>query len=315
MKVYFHIGYPRTGSTFLQKKIFETHYGINYLGPKYHNPNVKPFLTNQIMNLIDKLDPNKELNIKISNEIFKNLKLSEKKINLISSEKFLTFENDYFKNLIKLKKLLYLQNGDISFKVFFVVRNQFDVLKSYYFHAFSEINKNFKIENFNELINVSQSNRSDYIKEFIFFNNYLYDKLYDKLKINFDKENIGIFFYEDLERNKNNFLKKVFQFLDIESQTKIETIDEDKINKLQLSENKVLVNHVHYPKLYKYYNKLNLKIITPNFIKNFLKKKITKEINLNINNSDIIKVKQFYNKSNKDFENITGLKLPRNYFT
>ena len=71
------------------------------------------------MNLIDKLDPNKELNIKISNEIFKNLKLSEKKINLISSEKFLTFENDYFKNLIKLKKLLYLQNGDIIFKVFF----------------------------------------------------------------------------------------------------------------------------------------------------------------------------------------------------
>ena len=72
---------------------------------------------------------------------------------------------------------------------------------------------------------------------------------------------------------------------------------------------------MHYPKLYKYYNKLNLKIITPNFIKNFLKKKITKEINLNINNSDIIKVKKFYNKSNKDFENITGLKLPRNYFT
>ena len=35
MNVFFHIGYPRTGSTFIQKYLFEKHSEINYLGPKY----------------------------------------------------------------------------------------------------------------------------------------------------------------------------------------------------------------------------------------------------------------------------------------
>jgi len=34
MKLVFHLGYPRTGSTFLQTSIFPKHKEINFLGPK-----------------------------------------------------------------------------------------------------------------------------------------------------------------------------------------------------------------------------------------------------------------------------------------
>ena len=34
MKLVFHLGYPRTGSTYLQTNIFPKHKEINFLGPK-----------------------------------------------------------------------------------------------------------------------------------------------------------------------------------------------------------------------------------------------------------------------------------------
>ena len=43
MRVVFHLGFPRTGSTYLQTNIFPKNKGINFLGPKnYYNwDNVK----------------------------------------------------------------------------------------------------------------------------------------------------------------------------------------------------------------------------------------------------------------------------------
>ncbi len=61
MKVYFHIGFPRTGSSFLQKTIFESHHKINYLSPKYYNVAKIPFLSNNLMSKINQIDLKKIL--------------------------------------------------------------------------------------------------------------------------------------------------------------------------------------------------------------------------------------------------------------
>ena len=37
MRVVLHLGYPRTGSTFLQTNVFPKHKEINFLGPKKGN--------------------------------------------------------------------------------------------------------------------------------------------------------------------------------------------------------------------------------------------------------------------------------------
>ena len=78
MKVFFHIGYPRTGSTFIQKYLFEKHSEINYLGPKYYDLNFKPYLTDTKMLEINNLKTDKEINLINSNSIFADLNLDKK---------------------------------------------------------------------------------------------------------------------------------------------------------------------------------------------------------------------------------------------
>ena len=78
MNVFFHIGYPRTGSTFIQKYLFEKHSEINYLGPKYYDFNFVPYLNDSKMLKINNLKINDEINIKNSNYIFSDLKLKKK---------------------------------------------------------------------------------------------------------------------------------------------------------------------------------------------------------------------------------------------
>ena len=70
------------------------------------------------MSFINKIDVKKDINIENVDFLFKNLSLSEDKVNLISSEKFLTYGINYFQNLIKMKKLLNLYSSKIKFKVF-----------------------------------------------------------------------------------------------------------------------------------------------------------------------------------------------------
>ena len=44
MRVVLHLGYPRTGSTFLQTNVFPKHKEINFLGPKKGNCCVSGFM-------------------------------------------------------------------------------------------------------------------------------------------------------------------------------------------------------------------------------------------------------------------------------
>ena len=41
MQLIYHFGYPRTGTTLLQKNLFRFHSNINYLGPKSYDENFK----------------------------------------------------------------------------------------------------------------------------------------------------------------------------------------------------------------------------------------------------------------------------------
>ena len=90
------------------------------------------------MSFINKIDVKKDINIEKCNFFLKILSLSEDKVNLISSEKFLTYGINYFQNLIKNEKTTKFIYSKIKFKVFFVIRNQFDVLESQYHHAFQK---------------------------------------------------------------------------------------------------------------------------------------------------------------------------------
>ncbi len=95
MRIVFHLGYPRSGTTYLQKNIFPHHNEINYLGPKnYHD--LKDVKITQVE--LDKLASISE----DINSINKDISLSNKdyiklfdrdKINVISSERYSSYRN------------------------------------------------------------------------------------------------------------------------------------------------------------------------------------------------------------------------------
>ncbi len=315
MLVYFHIGYPRTGSTFIQQNFFEKHSEIHYLGPKRYNPKLNLFLTDKKMLFINKLSLNNDINLDNSNRIFKNLKLDNKKINLISTEKFLTFELNYFDNLLKIQKLLKLQNDNIDFKILFVIRNQFDAIQSYYYHAYSEIYQNFKVKNFKELTELSKDDFENNLQEKQFFQNYFYDNTFKKVNDYFKKENICVLFYENLDKNKKKFSSELASFFNFNLFEIENLLDEEKINVLKKDKNMFTVYNKFFPKLLWYYEKLNLKKFIPTAIKNSLKKMFLKKKEIiKIPEKNKKNVKNYFKKSNNTFESITGLKLPKEYF-
>ena len=233
MNVFFHIGYPRTGSTFIQQNFFEKYNKINYLGPKRYDPSLNLYLTDKKMNEINLLDINNDMNLNNSNKLFGDLKLSEEKINVISSEKFLSFEINYLHNLFKIKELLKLQNKNINFKVFFVIRNQFEIMESYYYRAYAVISKKFKVKNFKELTELPKSNLFNNSQEEKFFNNYRYEKTFKDLNTHFHKRDISVLLYEDLNNNKVKFLKQLALIFNIDPINLIQFLNVERINDLK----------------------------------------------------------------------------------
>lgn len=314
MKVFFHIGYPRTGSTFIQKYLFEKHSEINYLGPKYYDLNFKPYLTDTKMLEINNLKTDKEINLINSNSIFADLNLDKKKINLISSEKFLTFGINYYQNLDKIKKLIELQNKEVVFKVFFVIRNQYDAIKSYYHHAFSEISERFKIKDFNELLKFNKTERNTYNEELNFIDNYHYDITLKKLKNSFDEKNIKIFLYEELYKNKSNFSQNISNFLMINSFETKKLLNNDPINELITEKDKILIHKIYFSKIHRIYTLLKLKKIIPKFLRDFIKKIFTKKVDYKITNHQKNEFKKIFKKSNLILQNDYKINLPEEYF-
>ena len=312
MKVFFHLGYPRTATTFIQKNLFEKHSEINYLGPKYYNLNTKPFFNSDNINFIKNLNSTSDLNACNSKKIFKNIILDEKKTNLISSERFLTYGTNFFPNLIKLKKLLKFYSGKIEFYIFFMIRNQYDAIFSYYHHAYSEIIKKVKIKDFDEIIINKNEFKNNEIK--YFFENYNYFNYYKILKNNFKKKNIKIFLYEEFINNKKNFDKEIAKFLSINLEEASACLSGKRINNLKIRNNIINVEKIYFPRLYEIYKKLNIKNITPIFVRNILKFFfIEKKKNIILPNQKKEIKKKFY-LSNKRLESEYRIKLPEDYY-
>ena len=122
------------------------------------------------------------------------------------------------------------------------------------------------------------------------------------------------FFYEDLDNNKNNFVKKISNFLNINNICLDIKNDKEKINQLNVLNDQIIYHEKHFPKIYHYYHRLNLKRFIPNILRIFIKKKITKKIDFKINKNEKKELKKFYEKSNYELQKIANIIIPKNYF-
>ncbi len=323
MKVYFHIGYPRTGTTFLQANIFPFHSDINYLGPKHHyygdQPEVKVYLNKEIFKKIansfkyDDVFKLKTSEITHKMQYILNInEFDQKKINLISTEKYLTYGYKSFKEIYLIKKYLTAMIKNIDFKIFYMVRNQYDIIFSQFHHGNFLLKKQLGITEFKELIySMNKINNSK--KEILeFFKLYDYFAIYDELKKIFGKENIEILEYEDFKNNPQDFFLNLSKILKINSsETKILSSKKElkflnvRDKKLILIENSITI---FFGNLFK---KIKINKFIPKFIKEKIKFLLFSKIALKGYNQDELRtiVEKYYKYSNINFKKETGVKF------
>ncbi len=301
MKIFFHLGYPRTGTTFLQKNLFSKSKKINFIGRKSNYGRQDKFFYHSLFQIIDL--NNKQYKKKKSEILssFKKIYFSKKKTNIISEEgiscQYSWKNNDMKRTLRRLIEIKKKSKLNISF--FMTIRNQqeclisnFQFFYSFYFHKY--------YPNFDYLIK-SRSLRTKKILDS--FNYYEIFKIFKN-----SDEKINFIIYEELSSNPNKFIIKLSNYLNLK--LKLNNSLSSKINskndlsfKYKITSEKIknLLNFSKFPSKIKNVNSIFKRIYLDNKINNI---KITQK------NKD--KIKFYFKSDNKKLNN--SIKLTKNYF-
>jgi len=284
MKLLIHIGYPKTATTTLQHKIFYELYKqnkINFLGKTLLGFNKAQDMLEHIM-----------LNKKIDS----NIKLSENKINVISEELL----SSTFWYLDRNKDIIYLSLSDMAYraymsfkdyksvkKIILSIRNYPDLIYSFYvenyisnFRYFDDLNTPQKF--LEHLFNNTE-------KYTPFFEMFYFSNVLDSYAKYFGKENMEIFFYEDLVNKEKIYYEKWAKLLNMNVDV-IENLFETKENVkkkgkkgyiIELDYGYLLSAFLHETGLIKIYSKVRDNFIIRSVSKNIytiLKRRIKEKI-------------------------------------
>ena len=224
MKFYLHISNPKTGTTFLQNKIFPNIKSFKYIGKPYSDD--FNLFVNKIINLDDASFKNeKMLLINNLNNYFSKFPIQKfiiseeaflQPINYHSNSKIL--KKDIYKNTKRLFQLLY-PLGEIKFLL--TLRRHPNILKSNFIANIFKINKRFShIDIVNNLKNIN--NEFSYI-----IDSFNYGKMYSHL-LKLSQTNILI--YEDLLNNKKQYFSDISNFLEQNIYFNSEDLSFEKVN-------------------------------------------------------------------------------------
>ena len=225
-KVFFHFGFPKTGTTFLQELFFPKHSQINYIfDDPYKNPKNNFFMFPRFNESIWRMN-DKEFNNSYS-ELLDKLNifystLDINKCNILSNETILQqsfykkWKYNFFKGFSRLVSLFNKSNIDLN--LFLVIRNQSDIIPSYFYQNNTyEALMEYSI-NADEIIKYFQTgkNNNTEISKMI-FNNFNYNKLYNYFSSHLKSDKIKFLLYEDLINNKEKFFSDLSNYLEIKT--------------------------------------------------------------------------------------------------
>ena len=315
MKIYIHMGYPKSASSYLQDKVFNKLDDFYFLGKPLSVSISKIFREISLLS-------NNDYDLKKTEliELFKNdIKTINKSKLIISDEAILNCLSFHTKNnpnnfeiyrTIKRLNDFFMIFGEVKF--LFLIRRHKDILKSYITHFCTDMKFNFEEEDFLKILSNNQSKFSFILESFNYgdLNNYMKD-ISNQTKL---------IFFEDLVNDKETFFTELSDFLDNNNQLNYGDFETEKVN-YKITKKNYFYNvwwylrRLNMPTLHnlnKYKFDLNKYFEEIDHIKKiFLPSKIKK---ININNYEKLIEKYYLEDLNKLPENIK-IKCKRyNYF-
>ena len=219
--IYFHIGYPKAASTFLQKNIFKNQKKINFINDNFNDEFIE--FTKFLF-----WSDDEEFNLKIKSYVKFLNNINDDKINVISHEGYTNFSsNPQFKIQLIFKRLKKISEiCKIKYKFIFVIRKQTEYIKSRYAQGhgltgFYSVNK--KYLKFNELKKYFyKSDRSN--NELEAFETFNYYKTYIDLKKIFN-DDPKILVFEDLKSSPQKFVDELLGFMNLRDSFSLNNLD------------------------------------------------------------------------------------------
>jgi len=315
--IYFHIGYPKSASTTLQKQLFNKHSQIINLGlyPTKNIGNDTEKIDNnalyikdeQIKLFYDNLLKKDEINYQNTNN--SNI-LKEILDKYYDNDKAIVFSEEratsvFFTHPDIGVKLNRIKDLIPDAKIIIVVRNQIDALSSMY-ADFPFDPRSIKIGKYidiNEWIEIVLNEEFIYYREMLNYYNII--KYCEKL---FGIENICILEFEELLKNKEEFSNKISSFLQIDSKEALDLL-------LSKHENKRVSHRYNIARAVKkkYLPNTSLRKIfgdqNTNKINSFFKKGKSKKYELSKEIKK--KINDFYHKDNEKLQNIYDIEFNR----
>ncbi len=307
MKLYIHIGFPNTASSTLQS-IFMTHKNINYFGK---NLKKMPELNNALKSILFANDTQFNNNQNKIKEAIRSQMQDNSKINILSSEVFLSPYHIYKSDLRLVHKRLFSVLSNIneisSLKLIIIYRDQLDTLirrNSWGLSGYVKFKNHLALKLRKNKISRQEHNVYESLK---------YDNLYYLLKNIYGSNEVKFFKYEDIFVNYFH-VKKFSDYLSLDENELKNYFISVKINKTKVIKNKIVIKNKtinFFNKLIKSFN-LGYNIIYFIFfyrlfaiitLKKFLFKK---KLIFNITNKEKNIIKNYYKISNLNFKKIVN---------
>ena len=213
-KIYFHIGYFKTGTTYLEENLFSKHRNINYLNKS--NEKIITEIKYCIQNYTNTQFKENKSYLK---HLASKIRLNNKKTNLVSAVGLTDVINSNYNKISIFEMLTRLRiifsNKNFKLKLLLTIRKQEEFIKSRYaenIYKFYLINHEWV--DFKKLLNFFK-NKNNVGLNFFRSINYYYICRYIIEK--FKKKNFCLLLYEEFNHNEKKMIKKISKFLEINS--------------------------------------------------------------------------------------------------
>ncbi|WP_421877819.1 hypothetical protein [Marinoscillum sp.] len=311
MKIYFHIGYPKAGSSMLQKYFFNNHPEINYLGSipnentgivtekpagsHYENyPELKLFIDHLVSDAFQIENPINHIWKKLASKTLENENVSVFSSEFVTST-FFCFP-DIEEKINRIHSLGF--NG-----VIIVIRNQVKLIKSQYReHPFDPANLiHGKPIGIDEWVKKSNTLQYSYLESL------KYDRTIDLCNRLFGEENVIVLTFKDITKPSIQGISSITEPLELDKEKSFELLNNAPIENRGVSSHYNLIRNLKK----KIFGEFPISNYLPDPVVDLSKKvlKKGKKAEYILNDETVSFLNDYFHDSNKQLEKLVDIDL------